>query len=350
MDRPALNRIMLLFIVLAISALFFAMVRGFIMTMLLAGLFAALAHPLYRRLERRFRGRKNVASFVTLLLLVLVILLPLGALIGIVAQQAFRISDSVQPWVEEMVRRSSAFDETFKALPFHDSLVAYKEITLQKGGELVAFMSNRLFRGVSSVTLSTVNFMFLFFVFLYTMFFFLKDGAALLDRILYYVPLSENDERRLLDRFTSVARATIKGTFLIGLMQGTLAGLAFWVIGIGSALFWGTVMTVLSVIPGVGTAFVWVPAAAILLATGHIGKAIGLSLFCALVVGSVDNLLRPRFVGRDTQLPALLIFFGTVGGIGLFGIAGFLVGPIVAALFVTAWDIYGETFREYLSR
>jgi predicted PurR-regulated permease PerM len=350
MDRPALNRIMLLFIVLAISALFFAMVRRFIMTMLLAGLFAALAHPLYRRLERRFRGRKNVASFVTLLLLVLVVLLPLGALFGIVAQQAFRISDSVQPWVEETLRRSSAFDETFKALPFHDSLVAYKEVILQKGGELVGFMSNRLFKGVSSMTLSTVNFMFLFFVFLYTMFFFLKDGAALLERILYYLPLSENDERRLLDKFTSVARATIKGTFLIGLMQGTLAGLAFWVIGVGSALFWGTVMTVLSVIPGVGTAFVWVPAAIILAATGHVGKAIGLSLFCALVVGSVDNLLRPKFVGRDTQLPALLIFFGTVGGIGLFGIAGFLVGPIVAALFVTAWDIYGETFRGYLSR
>jgi predicted PurR-regulated permease PerM len=153
----------------------------------------------------------------------------------------------------------------------------------------------------------------------------------------------------LLDKFTSVARATIKGTFLIGIIQGTLAGLAFWIIGIESALFWGTVMTVLSVIPGVGTAFVWVPAVIILAVTGHLGKAIGLLLYCALLVGSVDNLLRPKFVGKDTRMPEFLIFLGTVGGISFFGIAGFLIGPIVAALFVTVWEIYGETFREYLS-
>jgi len=106
---------------------------------------------------------------------------------------------------------------------------------------------------------------------------------------------------------------------------------------------------VLSVIPGVGTAFVWVPAVIILAVTGHLGKAIGLLLYCALLVGSVDNLLRPRFVGKDTRMPEFLIFLGTIGGISFFGIAGFLIGPIVVALFVTVWEIYGETFREYLS-
>lgn len=349
MDRPTLHRIVLLFAVLAISAVFFAMIRGFIMVILLAGLFAALTHPLYRRIERGCRGRRTLASFATLLLLLLVILIPFGVLFGVVAQQAFRISRSVQPWVEDMIRRPSAFDDILRALPFRDSLSAYKEVILQKGGELVGIMSNLLFRGISSATLSTVNFFFLFFLFLYMMFFFLRDGPTILNKMLYYLPLSESSERRLLDKFSSVARATIKGTFLIGIIQGTLAGLAFWIIGIESALFWGTVMTVLSVIPGVGTAFVWVPAVIILAVTGHLGKAIGLLLYCALLVGSVDNLLRPKFVGKDTRMPEFLIFLGTVGGISFFGIAGFLIGPIVAALFVTVWEIYGETFREYLS-
>jgi len=349
MDRPTLHRIVLLFAVLAISVVFFAMIHGFIMVILLAGLFAALTHPLYRRIERGCKGRRTLASFATLLLLLLVILIPFGVLFGVVAQQAFRISRSVQPWVEDMIRRPSAFDDILRALPFRDSLSAYKEVILQKGGELVGIMSNLLFRGISSATLSTVNFFFLFFLFLYMMFFFLRDGPTILNKMLYYLPLSESSERRLLDKFSSVARATIKGTFLIGIIQGTLAGLAFWIIGIESALFWGTVMTVLSVIPGVGTAFVWVPAVIILAVTGHLGKAIGLLLYCALLVGSVDNLLRPRFVGKDTRMPEFLIFLGTIGGISFFGIAGFLIGPIVAALFVTVWEIYGETFREYLS-
>ena len=349
MDRPTLHRIVLLFAVLAISVVFFAMIHGFIMVILLAGLFAALTHPLYRRIERGCRGRRTLASFATLLLLLLVILIPFGVLFGVVAQQAFRISRSVQPWVEDMIRRPSAFDDILRALPFRDSLSAYKEVILQKGGELVGIMSNLLFRGISSATLSTVNFIFLLFLFLYMMFFFLRDGPTILNKMLYYLPLSESSERRLLDKFTSVARATIKGTFLIGIIQGTLAGLAFWIIGIESALFWGTVMTVLSVIPGVGTAFVWVPAVIILAVTGHLGKAIGLLLYCALLVGSVDNLLRPKFVGKDTRMPEFLIFLGTIGGISFFGIAGFLIGPIVAALFVTVWEIYGETFREYLS-
>jgi predicted PurR-regulated permease PerM len=350
MNRSTSNRITVLLIVLAISVLFFAMVRGFVITILFAGLLAALAHPIYRRVERLFKGRRNLASLATLFLLFLIVLLPLGGLFGIVAQQAFRISHSVQPWVQETLGRPWGSDEIFKTLPFHDSLYAYKDVIFQKGGELVGIVSNRLFSGLSSATLSTVTFLFHFVVFLYSAFFFMKDGPALLDKMLYYLPLPESDQRRLLDKFTSVARATLKGTFLIGIIQGTLAGLAFAVIGIESAVFWGTLMTVLAMIPGLGTAFVWVPASIILAATGHVAKAVGLAIFCILVVGTIDNILRPRFVGRDTQLHPLLIFLGTIGGIALFGIAGFLVGPIVAALFVTAWDIYGETFKGYLSR
>src|SRR5690606_11906148 len=140
------------------------------------------------------------------------------------------------------------------------------------------------------------------FVFLYISYFFLMDGKLLLDRILYYLPLDNRNERRLLDRFTSVTRATLKGTALIGVLQGGLAGRGCAVVGIEAAVFWGTVMSALSVIPALGSALVWVPAAIILAASGSYMKAIGLAAFCGLVVGSFDNVLRPRLVGKDTQM------------------------------------------------
>ena len=169
-----------------------------------------------------------------------------------------------------------------------------------------------------------------------------------MNRILWYLPLEDKDERRLLDKFRSVTRATLKGTAVIGILQGGLAGAALWAVGIPSALFWSVIMMVLSIIPGIGTGLVWLPAAVILAAGGSWAEGIGLALFCGLVVGSIDNFLRPRLVGQDTQMPDLLILLGTLGGITLFGILGFIVGPIVAALFVTVWEIYGVVFRDVL--
>jgi predicted PurR-regulated permease PerM len=153
----------------------------------------------------------------------------------------------------------------------------------------------------------------------------------------------------MVEKFISVTRATLKGTILIGAAQGLLGGLAFWAVGIDGPIFWGTVMTVLSIIPGVGGALVLVPAAIVLGATGEVGRAIGLALFCALVVGSVDNLLRPRLVGKDTKMHELLIFFSTLGGLMFFGATGFILGPILAALFVTAWEMFGIAFHSALA-
>ena len=152
----------------------------------------------------------------------------------------------------------------------------------------------------------------------------------------------------MLEKFVSVSRATLKGTILIGAAQGVLGGVAFWAVGLDGAIFWGTVMTVLSIIPGVGSALIWVPAAIILITTGEVWRGIALAAFCALVVGSVDNMLRPRLVGQDTKMHELLIFFSTLGGLLLFGAMGFILGPILAALFVTAWEMFGTAFRSAL--
>ncbi len=159
------------------------------------------------------------------------------------------------------------------------------------------------------------------------MFFFLTGGPGLLTGVLAYLPLTEADEQRMVGKFVSVTRATLKGTILIGAAQGLLGGLAFWTVGIDGAIFWGTVMTVLSIIPGVGGALVWIPAAIILMISGEMWRGIVLALFCALVVGSVDNLLRPRLVGQDTKMHELLIFFSTLGGLMFFGASGFIWVP-----------------------
>ena len=180
------------------------------------------------------------------------------------------------------------------------------------------------------------------------MYFFLTGGPGLLGGVLAYLPLTEADKQRMVGKFVSVIRATLKGTILIGVAQGLLGGLAFWAVGIDGAIFWGTVMTVLSIIPGVGGALVWV-SAAIIMTTGEIWRGIALTVFCALVVGSVDNVLRPRLVGQDTKLHELLIFFSTLGGLMLFGAMGFILGPILAALFVTAWEMFGTAFRTALA-
>jgi predicted PurR-regulated permease PerM len=198
---------------------------------------------------------------------------------------------------------------------------------------------------LTATTRATVVFIFHFTVMLYTMFFFLTDGRAMVAKVMGYLPLDDADKERMLGKFVSVTRATLKGTVLIGAAQGVLSGLAFWVVGIEGSIFWGTVMVVLSIIPGVGGALVWVPAVIILIAMGEVWQGVGLAAFCALVVGSIDNLLRPALVGRDTQMHQLMIFFSTIGGLLAFGAMGFILGPILAALFLTVWEMFGAAFR-----
>ena len=202
--------------------------------------------------------------------------------------------------------------------------------------------------GLSQATLGTVNFVFMTFVFLYTMYFFQMDGDKLIRKVLYYLPLNSDDENLMLDKFTSVTRAMFKGTMMIGILQGGLAGAAFAVAGIDNAVFWGTVMAVLSVIPSIGSALVWIPASIILIMQGSVVAGVGLLLFCGLVVGSLDNVLRPILVGKDTKMHELMIFFGTLGGILMFGIAGVFIGPVIASLFVTIWELYAIAFSDYL--
>jgi predicted PurR-regulated permease PerM len=348
MNREKMNKTVVLLMVVFISAIFLSMIRNFLMAILLAGIFSAMFHPLYHRLERGLKGRRSIASLLTLLVVVVLILIPLLALLGIVTAQAIKVGQSITPWVQLRMADSGALSGFEDYIPFYDKIEPYQQVIFQKAGEMVGMVSKYLVNSLSALTMGTVNFLFHGFILIYCMFFFLMDGKNLLDKILYYLPMEEEDERRMLGKFSSVTNATLKGTAIIGVLQGGLAGFAFYIAGIPSAAFWGTIMVVLSIIPSIGTALVWIPAVVILAMGGHYLKAAGLGLFCALVVGSLDNVLRPRLVGKDTQMHELLILFGTLGGIALFGIAGFIIGPIISALFITVWEIYGVAFKDVL--
>jgi predicted PurR-regulated permease PerM len=297
----------------------------------------------------RVRGRKALAAIATLLVLLVLVMAPLLAVLGAGANEALRVTETIRPRLQQLVDQPGEFDSRLRALPGYDRIEPYRAQILTKAGELVGSTSAFLFAALSATTRATGLFFFHLFVMLYTMFFFLTGGPGLLRGILAYLPLTEADKQRMVGKFVSVTRATLKGTILIGVAQGILGGLAFWAVGIDGAIFWGTVMTVLSIVPGIGGALVWVPAAIILIATGEVWRGIAIVLFCALVVGSVDNVLRTRLVGQDTKLHELLIFFSTLGGLMFFGAMGFILGPILAALFVTVWEMFGIAFRTSLA-
>ena len=340
-----------LLLVVAVTALFLAVTWPFLKPLLLGALLAGLFHPLYRWITRLLGGHASLGAAVTLLVLFVLGLGPVSAFLGIVLQQALTMSDQAIPWLNQHLGAATTFNvqewvvEKFPALAKY---VPSQEQLLQQVGTAAKTAGTFLVGFASRMTATTAVFLLNLFVMLYAMFFFFRDGDKILERIFYYTPLNDEDETRMLTQFASITRATVKGTLVIGIIQGALAGIAFWVAGIDGAALWGTIMTVLSIIPGIGAALVWVPAVIILFITGQHLTATLLAVWCAAVVGTIDNFLRPVLVGRDAKMPDLLILIGTLGGLFLFGPIGFIVGPIVCGLFLTVWDIYGATFREVL--
>jgi len=346
--NPLINKVVLLILVLAISTLFLIMIRQFLMAIFMAGLFSSMAHPLYRWLCCRLGGRENAASMLTIFAIVVLILIPLSLLVTIVVSQAVHVGQSVSPWVESFMQEPGALGHYLEKIPYYEQILPYRDMILEKAGQVVGMISNFLIESLQSITKMTVNAIFNVVIMLYVMFYFLTMGEQLLEKILYYLPLAHHDEERLLNRFTSVARATMKSTLIIGMLQGGLCGLAFYLAGIQGAVFWGTVMAVMSIIPAFGTAIIWGPALLVLALTGDFTGVVILIVICGLLAGNLDNLLRPRLVGKDTEMHDLFVLFGTLGGIALFGIIGIIIGPIISALFITIWEIYGDVFQEYL--
>jgi predicted PurR-regulated permease PerM len=349
-DNTQYRKAFLLMLVIGVSIAMIKVLESFLITLMVAAVMAGLFRPLYVRVARGSGGRPYLAAALTVIFTLFVVIVPLLAIGGLVVSQAAEITTNVRPIVERSINSPSYLDQRLRKLPGYEAyLKPYRADILTRAGEIVNSLGGFLLSTLKGTTLSTVSFIFNFFIALYTMFFFLVDGPAMLKAALEYLPLHADEKELLIQRFLSVTRATIKGTVVIGLIQGTMSGLAFWALGIPNAAFWGVLMCVLSILPLIGGALIWVPACIILFATGAVTKALVLAAFCGLVVGSVDNVLRPWLVGRDTKMHDLVILFSTLGGLVAIGAMGFIIGPVLAGLFVTSWQIFGIAYRDQLA-
>jgi predicted PurR-regulated permease PerM len=346
MSSEAYRKTFLGVLVVAVTIAFVAVMRSFLLTLLLAAIFSALLHPFYRRILALFRGHRSLASVTTLLIAVVVILLPLGIFVGVLVAQAIDVSQNAGPWIEARLQQRDQVERWLEDLPGYERLRPFRDQILLRLGELTKTIGSLIVTWLSDATRGTFQFFVHLLITLYSMFFFLMDGPRFLARIASYLPLSVGERGEIVDRFLSVTRAALSSVLVIGVIQGTLAGAALAVAGIPGAVFWGTLMVFLSMIPGVGTALVWLPASIYLIASGRVAAGMLLIAFCGLIVGSIDNVLRPRIVGRETKLHELVVLLSTLGGILLMGPVGFIVGPVIAALFITVWDIYAASQRE----
>lgn len=187
-----------------------------------------------------------------------------------------------------------------------------------------------------------------FFITFFAMFYFFRDGESIVNRLKFLSPLDERYEDQIINRFLSVSRATIKGTLVLAIIKGAMGGITFWIFGVPSPVLWGVIMVLLSIIPLVGGWLVMYPAGIILIVTGDVWQGIAIILIAAIPIGNIDNFLMPKLVGRDTGMHELMVFISTIGGLSVFGIMGFVIGPIIAAMFLTILDVYSVEFRQHL--
>jgi predicted PurR-regulated permease PerM len=334
-----------LLLVLLVTVLFGWILWPLFAAILWGTIIAILFAPLQRRLVSATGGRRTLAALTTLTVVVVMVILPLTFVGALLVEEAAGVYERVRsrewdvgryfeqivaalpPWVAGLLQRFGLTD-----------LGAVQErvsTALMQGSQFLAGQAFRLGQ-------TTFDFVVNLFVMLYLLFFLLRDGDALSRRIGAAVPLRAEHHRALVAKFTAVIRATVKGNIVVAIVQGALGGLIFWLLGIRGALLWAVVMAILSLLPAVGAALVWLPVALVLLATGAVWQGLVLIAFGTLVIGLVDNVLRPVLVGKDTRMPDYVVLVSTLGGIAIFGVNGFVLGPVIAAVFIVAWDIFGS--------
>ena len=314
------------------------------------GIIAAIVFaPLYRHLLRLTGQRAALASVITLAVVFLLVIMPLMLVTSSLVIEATNLYNAIQSgridldgylrgigeilpgWVVGLLER---FDLTnFEAIRDRLSRVFSQFLQLLASHAVAAGQS-------------TFGFVVALGVMLYLTFFLFRDGARLTARIKDAIPLHPSQRDALIDKFAVVVRATVKGSILVAAVQGALGGLIFWILGVNAPVLWGVVMAFFSLLPAVGASLVWLPVAIYLFISGAVWKAVILAGFGAIVIGLVDNLLRPILVGKSTKMPDYVVLISTLGGISVAGLNGFVIGPMIAAMFIAVWDIFTTTRHE----
>jgi predicted PurR-regulated permease PerM len=336
-------------LVAMLTAAFLFILWPFMGAVLWAVAIAIVFEPVHARVREQTGQRATLASLLTLALIVLIVILPLILVGSAVVQEA---AAAVQKIRGGQVNFGQYLQMVVAALPewvrnLLDRLGLMNLAALQQQlASLLAGSGQFITTHLLGLGQNTLDFVVALFVMLYLLFFLLRDGRTLSHQIAQTLPLRPEHAQRLLAQFVTVVRATVKGNIVIAVVQGVLGGVAFAVMGLPGALLWGTLMSLLSLLPAVGAALVWGPVAAYMLFTGQVWSAVGLTLWGVLAIGLVDNVLRPILVGRDTRLPDYLVLVTTLGGIAVFGINGFVIGPVIAAMFLVAWNLFASLRRQ----
>ncbi|MEM7571599.1 MAG: AI-2E family transporter [Bacteroidota bacterium] len=351
-DRETLARIRrnLFFIVVVLVTLgFYWLIEDYVITVFWAGVLALIFYGPYGWLVKHLK-RRSLSAAVMSMLIFLFVIVPLGLLSLALVNQGKDLVTSINSGELDVY---VVFDYVNERIPQVEEYLSEWGMSVEQireqASNAAVTVSQTLGSRVFSFTGSIFNFFIQFTLMLYLLFFFLRDGRPLVRTIVNTIPMGNVRERELVQRFASVARATLKGTLVVAVVQGSIGGLLFSIVGIPGALLWGVAMTFLALLPVGGSAIVWFPAAIILLAQGDIWEGVLVLIVGSLIIGLVDNILRPILVGRDTQMPDYLVLLSTLGGITLFGISGFILGPVVAALFITVWEMMGKEYGGNLS-
>jgi len=356
---------MLLALLFGSLALVLAMLRVYLHAIIVAVLLASLFAPLHRRLQARWPARHNLAAFLAMSAVFLVLLVPSGVLLSALVRQGITTVQSCQQWIAEgrvgealnRVRLTEVFDRPSlrflgKPLAAWLGVSDLKDVNLTNSrlSAVLAGLGQRLMNllggWIAPLLAGTGQFLVGFAVMLFVLFFAFRDGRQAMEYARHLLPLTRSQEDALINRIRDVTRAVVLGTAVTSLAQGVAAMVAFAIVGI-PALFWGSVLAVASLIPVVGTAIVWLPAVGYLLLVGKTGSAVFLALWCIVVVGSLDNILRPIVMGGRSGMSSLVVFFSVVGGLQLFGPMGIVYGPLifgVCAVCIYTYELENAAF------
>jgi predicted PurR-regulated permease PerM len=342
-SSPGLQYKSFLLLLGLVTLAFLAVLFPFYSAVLWAGILALLFTPLQRRLLEWMPRRRNLAALFTLSFVLFLVILPVSLIAGSLVNQATSVYARIKSREIDFGRY---LEQVVQALP------QWLRSQMEQSGLLdLAGLQDRLSESASQVGQylapqalhigqNTLQFLVSFGIMLYLLFFLLRDGRSLAAHIRRAIPLAEEQKHHLLKKFAMVIKATVKGNIAVAATQGALGGLILWALGIQGALLWAVLMAFLSLLPAVGAGLIWGPVAIYFLATGAIWQGVVLIAFGILVIGLVDNVLRPILVGKDTKMPDYVVLISTLGGLSLFGLNGFVIGPLIAALFIAAWDLF----------
>ena len=348
MEKPIEKRAFELLLV-AVSVAFVWILLPFFSAVFWGVILALVFMPLQRRLLSLYGGRRNLAALTNVLICIFIVIIPVTLIAGSLVQEGTSVYQRIRTGDLDI---GAYIEQARQALPptvdgwLESAGVGDLSQLRDRVSEGAAQGSQILASRALSIGQNTLQFFISLGIMLYLLFFLFRDGVPLGRRIRQAIPLSARYKYQLLNKFITVTRATVKGNIIVAATQGAIGGLAFWGLGIEAPLLWGVIMAFLSLLPAIGAALIWAPVAVYYLLTGNIASGIILTFVGVVVIGLADNFLRPLLVGKDTKLPDYVVLISTLGGMALFGINGFVIGPLIAALFIAAWDLFSHEKEE----